>query len=328
VTWNPEYAFVLAATPGGSVVGAIGSQTFGPGSTWVLPGEVVLAQETPKSGPPGVDDYRFVGWNGSGPGAVTSSEQMLIYVAPAGPVTELAQFAFVAAQAERTYRVTFHVATPIAAGTAWTVSVGPIQSSSTTPTLNVVGLVNSSYTVSVATAYSPTGLLRYVPQKGTISRVDIIGANLTEVVAFGTEDWVDVGASAGGTVSVTLPATGLAAPSMGWYAMGSVLALTAIPSGGHFFESWNGTVGSTWRTMSVTVGGPMRELALFEPAPPGPSPPVATFGSPVLWGVYGGEGLAFGVGVAWIVFGRPPPPVPRDGHRTAAPRDPRARTHR
>ncbi|HEY6239095.1 MAG TPA: hypothetical protein VIZ68_07925, partial [Thermoplasmata archaeon] len=80
VTYGAQYALSVVSTPGGTVSG-------GNGTVWANASDPLTLTAVPDP------SYRFVGWNGTGPGSVTSTSAT-ISVTPLGPATETAQFAF------------------------------------------------------------------------------------------------------------------------------------------------------------------------------------------------------------------------------------------
>ncbi len=183
ITWSTQYQVTLATTPGGTVTGSAGSLRVGTAPFWESANGTVAAIATKDTG------YKFLGWNGTGSGAVSSTSSSIQFQVT-GTVTEVAVFEKIPYHMPPTYTVEFVLATPVEAGTTWTLTVANTteswQFSSVASTLNATGLGNGTYTLKTAIAYGPDGLTRYVavapPPTVTVS-----GQNATVRLSYTTQ---------------------------------------------------------------------------------------------------------------------------------------------
>lgn len=293
VHFSPMYYATVTATVGGSV---------SPSSQWVLSGQSITLGETAASG------YHFVGWTGTGAGAVTTGTSAPA-VTPRGPIAELATFR---PNAPPTWNVTV-VGTGLPAGVAVTVTIGGTTYSGIGG-FKVGNLTNGTYSVTAPVVYlNGTDSERYVPSAITSSldltagELDLI-ANGTLTVAYQGQAAVNLIATPNGQISV--PASGAGAY---WWNLSEAQTLTALPASGFQLVSWNGTgagsVNSTSLSITVTPLGPITETAQFLPVPIVPvtffSLAVSETGLPgtVAWSISVGNNGASGTGSTLTVSG-------------------------
>ncbi|HEY6238082.1 MAG TPA: hypothetical protein VIZ68_02710, partial [Thermoplasmata archaeon] len=236
-----QYALSVVSTPGGTVSG-------GNGTVWANASDPLTLTAVPDP------SYRFVGWNGTGLGSVTSTSAT-ISVTPLGPATETAQFAFRPTPPPAIFWLTV-TETGLPAGLIWSVAVGSVGAAGAIGTLTVVGL-NGSYSLTAPTVYDPTPGVRWVSDTTNVSTT--VDANRTATVAFSEQFLVTVLAGEGGTVT----------PSTEWVAAGTQVTIVATANSTSEFLLWNGTGpgaynGST-ASQSFTVNGPVTEQASFGP---------------------------------------------------------------
>ncbi len=114
-TFASQYFVSVQSTPGGYATATVGSTTTNNGF-WVASGTTVGIDAYVQPG------YDFLGWNGTGPGNYTGTLQIDTIVI-AGPVLEVAAFAIPQVPPPTVYWLAFTLTTPLASGSAWTVSV-------------------------------------------------------------------------------------------------------------------------------------------------------------------------------------------------------------
>lgn len=305
ITWTPQYQVTLESTPGGTVSAQAGTLQYTTGTFWAQNAQTIglqaVADSATSSG-----TYVFLGWNGTGVGSVTTNAAATPLVV-GGPITEIAQFAFVPNPPPNRYTVEFVFSTPVASGTSWTVTLNGTSYSSTNTTLFATGVLGgSAEKLTVKTAYSPTGTTRYVPVSSTPATVAVPGSG-TYRISFDTQYWVQISSSSGGSVAVQGPTGGAVNPT-GWFKAGSQLVLNATSLGSWLFQSWNGTgTGSSTTgqpTTTIQVNGPITEIAEFQ----APLPPTKTvggvFSSTPVWGILAAVGLLAGLGLGMVMFRR------------------------
>ncbi|MCI4365555.1 MAG: hypothetical protein L3K10_05790 [Thermoplasmata archaeon] len=240
-------SYALTVTPAVN-----GTTSPGIGTYWELGGTPVALTAT------AIAHHSFAGWVGLGPGSV-SGPSASISVTPTGAVTESAYFSTNATIPPAVYTVTVSE-TGLPAGVSWSASIGSYGVSgpagATSSTLVLSGL-NGSYAVSVPIVAGATGVRYFPTYNGNVS---VTTHNGSVSVTFATQYEVNVAPSEGGT----------ATSSAQWVASGATVTLTATASATYVFVRWNGTgTGSysgTNPTATVTVGGPVTELATFVPA--------------------------------------------------------------
>ncbi len=287
LTFSTQVLVTIGSTEGGSATIQAGAQqSFS--SLWIGANYTATLQATALAG------YRFLGWNGTGDGSYTGGAASTT-VQPYGPVTEIAAFAVIRPVGPPpTYTVEFTLASPLAGGTAWGVTLGTGSYSSTGTTLNVSGLAPTSYGLTVRTAVSPQGTTEYVPT-GAPSTV-AVARNMTVPLSFVTSYWVTITAVGPGSVT----------PPSGWYAARTVLHLNATPGPTGVFVAWAGSGtgaynGSTAET-PLSVLGPLQETATFVPAT---SPPAAAatsvWESPAYIALFALVGIVVGVVIGVVL---------------------------
>jgi Divergent InlB B-repeat domain len=157
-TYGTEFLLNASASPasGGSA---------SPSAQWVLNGSSATISATSATG------YRFVGWEGSGPGSYTGPSDPAS-LRPTGPVQEVAEFESLSVS---NYLVSF-AETGLPSSSPWSVIVGNVTLNGTTSTLSVP-LPDGSYPFAVAPVpgYSAT------PASGEVT---VTGANVTVDIAF------------------------------------------------------------------------------------------------------------------------------------------------
>lgn len=300
-TFAPQYYVSVQSTPGGYATATLGSTTTDTGF-WVPAGDTVGLDAYVQPG------YDFLGWNGTGLGNYTGTLQIDTIVV-AGPVLEVAAFAQPVVPPPTVYWIDFTLSTPLAAGTAWTVTVQGTGYTSTGSSLLVPGLSPGTYQLGYPTAYTSDGLTKYT-SAGAPSSVSLT-ANKTLSIGYTTSYWVTVSAGAGGTI--VTPTTASA-----WILSGSTVTLNATPNAGYVFLGWTGTGSSSYTGPSSTdvlqVRSPVTEVASFEIPPVTPSTTTtgtSFFAEPIAWIGLGIVGLLVGLVVGILVSrrGRSPPPT-------------------
>jgi hypothetical protein len=280
ITFAAQYLVSVTATPGGSVYLADGNVESN-SSVWAYANDTVELVASHDAG------YVFGGWNGTGPGSYTGVE-VDQGISPTGPVSELAAFEPVPVVVPPTYSVEFLASVAFPSGTSWTVVVDGASHAGIGASINVTGLSATTYTATVSEATASDGLTRWAPTSASVSVV--VPGTGTQGVPFGSPSyWVSIGGSSGGTES----------PSSGWVPAGTRLALSATPNAGETFQSWTGTgpgnFTGTQPTGNATVGGPLTELATFQPVPAAAVAVSSIWSSGVTWAILGGVGLVVGL---------------------------------
>jgi hypothetical protein len=249
----PMYWTQISATQGG---------TASPASQWTRSGSYVHLSESPSAG------YYFVGWTGSGPGATGPSQRHTgsVTIRPTGPVTELAVFAV---RPPQTYNVQF-TAQGIPVAQPFMVTLNGAAYSGLSA-FTVGNLSAGEYTLGLPYVYdNTTAGTRYTATsfttdyEFTATTVDIT-ANGSLTVIYGSQYLVQLSATAGGS---TNPAAGNY-----WWNAEATFPVTATATAGYHFVSWGGTgagaVNATTPSVSVVVGGPVAETAIFAVNPIG-----------------------------------------------------------
>ncbi|MCI4331884.1 MAG: hypothetical protein L3K19_08605 [Thermoplasmata archaeon] len=245
VTYSPEYWLSVTNSTGGTAI---------PGSQWVRSGGSVTLNETPSPG------YYFVGWSGSGGGAVTTASPAP-RVTLSGPVTELATFSLVPPPR---FTVTIQ-AVGLPPGVTLTVRLGATNYSGGASYL-AQGLLAGPYALGLPYAYQNSSqLTRYAPSVASTSFGDAapgvlnITSNGWLNLSFATQYLLTISATQGGSVSPS--------PGSSWGDAGAALSITATPDVGEYLAGWNasgpGSVGGTNLTITPTLNGPLWETAQF-----------------------------------------------------------------
>jgi len=199
------------------------------------------------------------------------------------------------------YQVKFNSSTKFSNGTSWTVTIGGTTYTSTGSNITVGNITAGDYNVTVDTVLSPDTLTQYTPTSPTFS-ISVSG-NTSPVVTFRVSYWVSIWAAGPGAVI----------PGTGWYPAGSVVQLTAAARPGYVFAGWSGSgqgaYNGTDTTLSVTVGGPVQEIAIFAPEPPVARTMSGTptfWSSPTIVATLAVAALLSGLGVGVVICRRPP----------------------
>lgn len=241
LTFATDYLLTVNPTTNGSVTPA-------PGAYWEAAGTPVSVVATPNPG------FVFVGWNGTGSGSSNGTASSLM-VSLSGPVSETANFAVYVPPPAKTYTLTLQPS-GLPTTLAWSASIGGYVVSGT-GNLLLTGL-NGSVTVSIGTV-TPSPGTEWVPTSASLNVP--VSSDTNQTVTFSEMFSVAVSASTGGT----------ATPGSEWVASGTVVALTATPAAGYEFLGWNGTGSGAYTgataASSVTVNGPVSEVAEFQPIP-------------------------------------------------------------
>ncbi|HZY91622.1 MAG TPA: sialidase family protein [Thermoplasmata archaeon] len=292
VTFSPQYYLSLGATPGGFAEAEVGSNIYS-NSTWVQNGTSVLLVEVALAG------FEFLGWNGTGAGSYTGPT-VSVGLVMANPMSEIAAFAKPYVAPPPRFWVDFHLSVAFASGTAWIVRLESTGYSTTGTDLNITGLnATPSASVLVLTAYSPDGLTRYSPL-GAPTGVPVTH-NVTLTLSYATSYWVSVTANYGGAV-----AKPTSNPGGSWVAAGLPVVINATANDGYVFLGWTGT-GTGSYTGSVpeetmTVKGPIHEVASFAPAAPAATVVTSSIWSaPLTWIGLAAVGLLVGLVVGLLV---------------------------
>ncbi len=291
VSFASQYWLGLQSTPGGYGEASAGAVTTTTG-LWAPSGVSVTLSAIASTG------YEFVGWSGSGPGSYTGSSTS-VFINVAGPVTETAVFQEIPIPPPLMYTIDFHSAAPLAAGTAWEVSLGGQNYSSTTTDILVPQLLGGTYALDVATSLSPDGLTQYTPVGAPPSLT--VNRNQTVSVDFRISFWVSVQSAVGGQ----------AVPGSGWVVNGGNILLNATAASGYAFVGWNGSGLSAYtgsnQTVTLRVTSPITEVALFAPVPAagGTSGQGSSFWlAPSTWVAFAVVGLVAGLVVGLIAARR------------------------
>ena len=160
-----------------------------------------------------------------------------------------------------TYMVTFSES-GLPSGTSWTATFNGNPKSSTTSAITFSGIANGAYPFSVSTPVPGGSGIQYVgaPASGTIT---VSGSNVSQAVIYTTQYQLttSVNPASGGTIS---PSTG------NWYNGGTPVPVSATANPGYTFQSFTGTgLGSysgSNNPASVTMNGPVSEVANFQAA--------------------------------------------------------------
>lgn len=294
ISYTAEVSVYVGASANGTTNPA-------PGSYWQPVGVPLTLTELPANG------FAAAGWNGTGAGSVTAASGA-ITLSPTGPVTESPMFALAEVSLPPTYNLTL-TETGLPAGTEWGASIGAEGASAPTATL-VLGGLNGTVTVIVATVPGAAGV-RYVPTPtGTL--VETVNADQTATVDFTTEYFVSVFAGAGGSVT----------PSTVWANASSIVALTATANASSSFVNWSGSgpgaYSGTSSTTTLTVNGPITEIATFASPAHGTSPSSGSVSYALPIGLLVAL-LVVGVVVGFVVTRRRDPPPPAAPEEVAEP---------
>lgn len=294
VTFASQYFLTLQSTAGGFAEASVGLFTTTSG-LWVPASlSVQLTAVT-------LANYTFVQWTGTGPGNWTGpgASQSVVLT---GPVTETAVFAKVIPPAPTLYTVDFKLASTLATGTTWSVTLGGVSYSSATSDLYVPGLKAGSYPLVVSTSLSPDGLTQY-QANGDPTSVSVTH-NQTLAVTFQTYYWFSVSATAGGQ----------ATPASHWVVAGGSVLLNASPEPGYVFVGWAGTGAASYtgpnEVSTLPVSSPVSEVAMFQLASPpgGPGTQSSTsssfWGQTTTWIIFAIVGLIAGLLVGLVVTRR------------------------
>jgi hypothetical protein len=307
VNFEEQSLVQLQALPGngGTVLETVGGNSEG-NSYWAVPGTpiTIFADKDP--------GFVFTGWEGSGPGAYTGTAAQTTITAY-GPITEVASFAPATTPPLPHYALTFHLATPLAAGTVWSVVFGGEGYSSNGANLTIPSVLGGTYGVAIETAVAPSGQIEY-QATATDPVAYTVRGNATLDIAFQTYYWVSISAAIGGSVSV----------GSGFYQGGSLLYIVATANASYTFEgflgSGDGHYSGTNSTAAIFVSGPLTEVAMFESTPVGASSTSSFWSSPLSWLGIGALALIGGLVVGTIgarLRARPaapaPPPPPASG---------------
>jgi hypothetical protein len=224
-----------------------GTVTPAPGSYWEDAGASVALAATPAT------DFILVGWVGTGPGSYTGTN-LTATITPTGPVTETATFVYYVPPIP-TYALVL-TPTGLPTGTVWSATIGGLAVTGSGPL--TFQLANGSYTVTVGTV-TPSAGVEYVPSAASLS-VSVAGPTPYAGPAFTTMYLVTITGTTGGTPG----------PASAWVASGSTVSLTAVAGSGYTFENWSGSgtgaYSGTSASETITVTGPVSELATFVPS--------------------------------------------------------------
>ena len=273
LTFALQFLVNVSAGPGGSVAPA--------GAAWYDNAASISLVATALAG------QQFVGWAGSGPGAVSSSSPTLALLVNASS-SEVASFAPLPRPGTPTYALSV-TETGLAPGTLWTAEIGGGGYASTTGQLSA-DVTNGTFEVALPMVAGPLGV-RYVPDPAFVN-VTIAGGAGSASVSYTTEYYVSISASPGGSVNAT----------SGWFAAGTVLDVAASPTNSsETFANWTGVGPGSYsgaeEKITVTLSGPVAESAAFQPAPITlPATPSGSSSS-------AGLGIALGLLVALLVVG-------------------------
>jgi Divergent InlB B-repeat domain len=207
-------------------------------------------------------------------------------------MTEAAEFKVRPLGPPLTYTLTV-AETGLPTGVAWAVSFGATGASGTGPALTVAGL-NGTAPFVVPPVLTAPGT-RFVSNLTGIA--ETVTGNRSIALIFTEQFELVVTGSQGGSVS----------PSSEWLAPGASITLHATPNATSVFANWTGTgmgaYSGTTSAPTLTVSGPVNELATFTPRPAPATAAGTTTGLPSWfgWGLFAAllaagsaGGLAFG----------------------------------
>ncbi|MGI0139795.1 MAG: InlB B-repeat-containing protein [Thermoplasmata archaeon] len=291
ISYSTQYLVTPLGTTGGAgkvVVGGVPSMA----PAWVTASQGIGIQAITSNG------YLFVEWTGSGPGSY-SGPSVSTEIFPTGPVSETASFAPIVIPPPVLYTVTF-TQSSLPAGTPWSIAVNGHSYGTTSSTLNVTGLSGSTtYPLVVSTASSTDRSAQFPPIAPPTS-VAIAGHNVSVALSFATVYQFSVRSTYGGSVS--------GVPASGYVLSGGAVQLTAIPGIGYEFLGWTGTgsgaYSGTNATPTVTVGGPISEVATFAATPPSSSSSPPFLASTTGLAVLAVVGLIAGLGIGILLMRR------------------------
>jgi len=307
IQFETEYSVVVAAGTGGvvQVTASSGGSTSSP--YWVPSGGSVALLASALNG------YEFSVWVGTGTGSYSGPLSATTLDPISAPVTEIAEFTPLSPVVAPRYTATFVASLLFLAGTSWTISNATASMSSTSADIVVTGLASGTYSFTVGAAIAPTGTTRYVPISTTVTVT--VHANTSQPVPFASQY----------RLSVSSVGPGTATPSSEWAASGAPVSLSAAPGVGANFLGWAGTgVGSYTgpnENATISVSGPLTEIASFANAPPSVTTTTGSssgpWSNPIVWVGLGLVGLVIGVAIGVVVArGRQPPPPAREDPRS------------
>lgn len=253
LNYSTQYLVDVGSGSGGSAT----LEEYGlpiPTGSWVAAADPLTLSASPLAG------YEFAGWNGTGAGSYTGPAAIVNLTAN-GSIREVASFAPLPGTVSLVYSLTLAAQRGLAPGTVWSATVDGVTHSSSGPTLVVPALAAGAYTVTVAVSQSSDGSTEFEPSPSEFT-ANVPGGEPSEV-NFTPEYWVSVASSTdGATVS----------PS-GWSFANASLTLSELPAAGTQFQGWVGTGPGAYSgplsRPNLTIVGPVTEVAVFGPAPPG-----------------------------------------------------------
>ncbi|MCI4363659.1 MAG: hypothetical protein L3K13_05070 [Thermoplasmata archaeon] len=246
-------AVSVAATVGGSA--SVSSGGVRGSLVWVPNGTPAMLAESPLTG------YGFAGWSGSGAGSYTGNQSSPTLNPAGSPIQELAAFTPNPRAPSPTYAVTFFAPVGASLSIAWAFQLAGAPELITSDSLTVSGLAPGTYPLHLEPAATADGSTRFLPSAGNPLQLTIVSTSFNLTFVYTTQYRVTILAGIGGEPGA----------NSGWYAPGSTLALAASPDSTHLFSRWTGSgTGSysgTQASQSLTVNGPITEVAQFVPAP-------------------------------------------------------------
>jgi hypothetical protein len=258
VTFQPQFLVNAYSSAGGSAVLEENSIPIG-GTAWGSTGNQYQLVATANPG------HTFMGWTGTGSGSYTGLQATPTITVGGSPITEVAQFATSVAPPPKEYSVTVKLATPLEAGTGWSVVLSKtgttLSLSSTGSTLVASDLLAGTYSLVLNPTKSPDGLTEYTAAATNVATVNV-NQNQTVTVSYQTWYYVSITGSPGGSVG----------PQSSFVLAGSTVDLLAQPTGTDTFAGWLGTGNGAYTGSSsaktITVNGPITEVAQFVPPTP------------------------------------------------------------
>ncbi len=236
-------------------VSPVGTGTASPSGGWTAAGSVVPLSATPASG------YLFSQWVGSGVGSYSGTAPSAEFTI-AGPVSEVADFTPVNStnSTSPTYPLTLAV-TGLPAGENWSVVLNGARWTTDQTEITVPGW-NGTVSYAFETPIPVSSTVEYVADPNSGS-ANLSSAPATVTMAYGTDAWLAGVASGSGQVNVTPAASG-------WYRVGTQVEFRATAPAGVVFAYWNGTGNGSYtgqaNPVRIVIGGPIVEVAVFEPA--------------------------------------------------------------
>ncbi len=225
-----------------------GGSSVSPGGEWCNSGASVTLSATPASG------YSFSSWTGSGTGSYSGSSPSPS-ITMNGPISEMANFKANPPSISVTVQ-------PSISGRSFTVDGTQYTTAQTFSWTS-----GSSHTIATTSPQSGSTGTQYVwgswSDGGAMSHTVAPTVGTTYTANFTTQYYLTTGYGAGGS-SVS--------PGGEWCNSGASVTLSATPASGYSFSSWTGSGTGSYSgsspSPSITMNGPISEMANFKANPP------------------------------------------------------------